>query len=306
MIRGQQSVRYFVMLALMAGTTCWAFGQKRIDVSGTKEILITSLRPSEAVEGLQKGDEALLISDQAQIAKLVSLFNGNIQHQVHACGYHWRLTFYRDGGPLTEIFFNENCEKFDRNNEAICEIVQSKFRETVKQPNGYLSSLNIEVKTDPETAVSDLLKPNHRVLRLRPINRLPYVEISAAATSRIPSDRSLWESEKTEATRNAERLLADDIVRIRQRYKVVEASRFDQGMSVFGGGEITEQRRVKVYFDVGTDLSKMGTLLANSKIEATVVPETYSLQILTAKRLTDSDIEKLKSDFPFVRSIESY
>jgi hypothetical protein len=307
MIRVRQCFRAVLMFVFAVLAADGAFTQDTINVSNTEEILITSVRRSEAFRESQKGDEALLIRDKSEIAKLVALFDKNVQHKVHACGYHWRLTFYKSSGNPTEIYFNEKCEEFDRNTEAICEIVQAKFRQTVEQPNAYISNVDIDVRVAPERAEAELnSKGRLRVLVLQPVRRLPYVEIRATSTSSIPADRSLWNAEKTKVVQHADRILLTDIGRIRQKYNVVETGELMHGMSMFGGGKILEERRVKLYFDVGINIGNVGEILKESKVAETVSPTAYRLQILTGARLTEPEILKLKRDFPFVRAVENY
>jgi hypothetical protein len=132
---------------------------------------------------------------------------------------------------------------------------------------------------------------------------MPYVEIRASSNSLIPKNRSLWDSEKSKVIQVADKALSADISRIREKYRVREVGKFDLGMSMFGGGEIIEQRKVKIYFDVGTNLSHIEKLLTQSKIHEAVIPETYRVQVLNATRFANADVERLKSKFPFIRSI---
>ncbi len=303
----KHSVRLLLLLTLTFALYAGAYAQERIDVSDTQEILITSLRPSERLSGRQKGDEALLIRDKAEVSKLVSLFDKNLQSKVHACGYQWRLTFLRTGAPPTDIYFNEKCEEFERNTDKICEIVQTKFRQTVAKPNSYVSILDIDVNVIPETARTELTsKGRLRVLDREDINRLPFIELRAASTSKMPADRARWNAEKVNVILAADRALINDIARIRRKYDVVEIGEITHGSSMFGGGEIMEQRRVKLYFDVGTNLENIGSLLNQSKVEATSVPAVYNLQVLTDHRLTQPEIEELQKNLPFIKTIRSH
>ena len=280
--------------------------QEPIDVSNTQEILITSVRTSERFRNKQKGDEALVIRDRAEIAKLVNLFQNNIQGTVHACGYHWRLTFFRNGNEATEIFFNEECEEFERNTELICQLVQDKFKQTVNKPNSFVSNLEVDVAAIPETAKAELSRGSLRVLGLSPVRRLPYVELRAASTSAIPADKALWNTEKAKVILDADQALVNDIARIRQRYDVVEVGEIMRATSMFGGGKIEEERRVRIYFKVGADMSGVVKVLNKSKVGETVKPETYSLQILTPTRLGPQAINDLTARFAFIKAVSAY
>jgi hypothetical protein len=292
----------FVVL-LCAGATA----QNRIDVSNTTEILISSVRTSERFGKKQKGDEALVIRDKGEIAKFVALFNNNLQGKVHACGYHWRLDFYRQGSPPTEIYFNEDCEEFERKTAEICQTVQAAFNRTVTRPNAFLTTLKIDAAVTPEAAESELAAKNQlRVLRLRKIDRLPRVELRASFTSAIPEDRSLWNKAKANTILEADRFLVNDIARVREKLTTVEISEIEHGMSMFGGGEIMEERRVSLYFPIGTDLTAVGTGLNKSRVGLAVVPTTYGLQVLTPNRLTKSESDELMKSFSFVKAVEPY
>lgn len=299
--------RQFGSLGFLALAFCFnALAQDRIDVSNTEEILITPVRTSETYRDRQKGDEALLIQDKPEIAKLVSLFDKNVQAKVHACGYHWRLTFNRGNLPPTVIYFNEECEEFERNTEKICEIVQAKFRQTVMQPNAYVTTLEIDVNVLPETARGDLKRAQMRVLSLREVHRLPYIELQASSKSPIPADRSRWNAEKAKVVLDADQALVNDIARIREKHKVVEIGQIMHSMSMFGGGEIMEQRRVKVYFDVGANFENVGKLLNKSTVGSTVTPSTYILQVLTPERLSNSERDEWQKRFPFIKKITAF
>jgi hypothetical protein len=292
-----------LLLLLLALAATDAFAEDRIDVSNTQEILITSERAAEKYRGRQKGDEALLIRDRSEIAKLVALFDKNVQGRVHACGYHWRITFYRGNLGPTEIFFNEECEKFERNTEQICEIVQAKFHETVVRPNAYVTNLDIDVKQLPELARQVLTNHGLRLVPLREVRRYPSVELRASSRSVIPTDRSLWDKEKANVMLDADRALVNDISRIRASYNVIKIGDLMHGMSSFGGGEIVEERRVQLYFEVGASLENVGKMLNKSRVGSTVIPETYGLQVVTDHRLTRPEELELKKNFPFVKQV---
>jgi hypothetical protein len=292
----------FVVL-LCAGVTA----QDRIDVSNTTEILISSVRTSERFGKKQKGDEALLIRDKGEIAKFVSLFNNNLQGKVHACGYHWRLVFYRQGSPTTEIYFNEDCEEFERNTAEICHTVQAAFNKTVTGPNAFLTTLKIDAAVAPETVEAELAAKNGmRVLSFRKTDRLPRVELVASATSSIPDDQSLLKKVIADTILEADRFLVNDVARVRERLSTVEIGEIYSFVSRFGGGNVTEERRVTLYFPIGTDLAAVGTGLNKSKVGETLVPTTYNLQILTPTRLTKSERDELIKSFSFVKAIEPH
>lgn len=298
---------WLAVAALVPLSALSVSGQERIDVSNTHEILITSVRPSETFGDRQKGDEALLIQDKTEISKLTNLFQNNLQHKVHACGYNWRLTFFRTGSAPTDIYFNERCEEFDRNTELICELVQAKFRQVVTRPNGFVSNVEVDVAVSPDTAKNDLATRGQlRLLSLMGIQRLPFVELEASSTSPIPADKSRWNTAKANTIMAADQALVNDIARIRQKHKIVEIGDIKHGMSMFGGGKIEEGRRVRIYFNVGADIADIGTILNKSTISSTVRPESYALQILTTTRLTESDGEELRTKFPFIKAISSY
>jgi len=301
-----QSIHVAILVLVLLSALAVS-GQERIDVSNTREILITSVQMSEQFRGRQKGDEALLIQNQTEISKLTNLFQNNLQHKVHACGYNWRLTFLRNGSAPTEIYFNEKCEEFERNTELICELVQAKFRQTVTQPNAFVSNVQVDVAVPPDTAKNDLTTRGQlRLLSLDEIERLPYVELKASATSAIPAEKSRWNTAKVNTVMEADQALVNDIARIRKKYEIVEIDEIKHGMSMFGGGQIVEGRRVKVYFNVGADLSEVGKVLNKSTVGETVKPESYTLQILTTTRLTESDGQELRTKFSFIKGISAY
>jgi hypothetical protein len=292
----------FVILFCAAVTA-----QDRIDVSNTTEILISSVRTSERFGKKQKGDEALLIRDKSEIAKFVSLLNNNLQGKVHACGYHWRLLFYRQGSATTEIYFNEDCEEFERNTAEICQTVQAAFNKTVTRPNAFLTTLKIDAAVPPETVEAELAAKNRmRVLSFRKTDRLPRVELVASATSSIPDDQSLLQKVIAATILEADRFLVNDIARVREKLNTVEIGEIYSFVSRFGGGNITEERRVTLYFPIGTDLAAVGTGLNKSKVGETLVPTTYNLQVLTPSRLTKSERDELIKSFSFVKAIEPH
>jgi len=293
---------FLVLLSALAVSA-----QERIDVSNTHEILITSVNMSEQFRGRQKGDEALLIQDKTEISKLTNLFQNNLQHKVHACGYNWRLTFFRNGSAPTEIYFNEKCEEFDRNTELICELVQAKFRQTVTEPNAFVSNVQVDAAVPPDTSKNELTTRGQlRLLSLDEIQRLPYVELNASAKSAIPAAKSRWNSARSNTIMEADQALVNDIARIRQKYTVVEIGEIKHAGGSFGGGQIEERRRVRIYFNVGADLADVGKVLNKSTVGETVKPESYALQILTNARLTQADNQELRSKFSFIRSISAY
>ena len=301
-----QLIRLAILVLVLVSALAVS-AQERIDVSNTHEILITSVRMSEMFSGRQKGDEALLIQDKAEISKFVSLFQNNLQGNVHACGYNWRLTFFRNGSPPTEIYFNERCEEFEKNTGLICELVQAKFRQTITQPNAFASNVEVDVAVPPETAKTELATRGQlRLLSLRRIERLPYVELTASSTSAIPPEKSRWNTAKANTILNADQALVNDIARIRQKYEVVEIGEIRLAMSSFGGGQIVEGRRVKIFFNVGADITDVGKILNKSTVSSTVKPDSYTLQILTTSRLTQSDSQELRTKFPFVKAISAY
>ena len=292
----------FVVL-LCAGVTA----QNRIDVSNTTEILISSVRTSDRFAKKQKGDEALVVRDKDAIAKFVTLFNNNLQGKVHACGYHWRIAFYRQGSPTTEVYFNEKCEEFEKSTEEICQTVQEAFNKTVTRPNAFLTTLKIDAAVAPETAEAELPARNGiRVLSVRKTDRLPRVELVASATSSIPDDQSLLKKVIADTVLEADRFLVNDIARVREKLNTVEISEIYSFVSRFGGGNITEERRVTLYFPIGTELSTIGNSLNKSKVGETAVPATYKLQVLTPTRLTRSERDQLMKSFSFVKGVEPY
>ncbi|MEO8572732.1 MAG: hypothetical protein ABI481_02095 [Pyrinomonadaceae bacterium] len=304
--KGQIHCALFLFF-LFIGLSDRTLAQEKIDVSNTREILISSVRESDLFQGQQKGDEALLITSRAEIAKFEALFNRNVQGKVHACGYHWRLTFYRAGAAPTEIFFNEKCEDFERHTGEICALVQGTFRRTVAHPNSYITNLDIDVNVLPEMAKDELTsKGRMRLLGLRDIARLPYVEIEASSTSSIPANRSLWNAEIAQTVQDADRALVNDIARIRARHHIVEIGEIMRGMSMFGGGKITEQRKVKLYFEVGSKLDDVGKGLNNSKVGSVVNPSEYTLQILSQLRPTKLEVEAMRKRFPFIKAVTPY
>ncbi|PYT01314.1 MAG: hypothetical protein DMF63_00225 [Acidobacteria bacterium] len=300
--------RYVWILVLLLTFCSIVFSQDRIDVSNTQEILVTSVMKSERFGNQQKGDEALLIRDKAEVQRFVALFNNNLQAKVHACGYNWRLTFYRSAGaPPTEVYFNENCEEFERNTGPICELVQKTFKQTVTKPNAFLTNLKIDVTAAPDVARDDLSSKGHlRVLSLRHVQRLPYVELLASSTSPIPKDKSLWNAEKAKTVLVADQILVNDIARVRSKYHVVDIDEIRHSKSISVVDKIFEERRVALYFDVGTDIGSVGKSLNLSKVGSTVVPDAYEIQILTAARVTEPEKQELMKKFSFVKSVEPY
>lgn len=302
--------RIAFLLAVISGFVTAVHPQdpNPIDVAGTESILITSVMPVDEGGGLQRRDAALVIREPDQVSKLVSLFNGNVQHKVHACGYHWRMTFFRRGREATEIYFNQQCEKFDRNTAEICRFVQKRFDEVLRRPNAFLSNIEVRSSQPPEEAKQELESSLlRRVLFLSNTeDRLPFIELEASSTSKIPDDRTKWNTAIAETIRNADQPLINNIARIRERYHVVKISEIRTGMSMFGGGEIFEQRIVKIYFEVGTKLNDVHKGLELSKVATRSEPAGYSIQLVSDHRLSQSEMNDLISAFPFIVSVGPY
>lgn len=284
------------------------FAQETFNAKNTEAILISAV--SSAVNDYPeiKGDEATLITDKNEIAKFVKLFDGNRKSVIHACGYHWRITFIRNSAEPFDIWFNQNCEEFEKNTAEICETVRSKFNQIKKNPTHFVTEIGIDVNTSPDEALGKLKEnPDYKIFLFSdPDERFPFIEIESKAVSEIPDDRSLWDRAKEETRQRAEQILTDESKRLSKYFEVLKNGEIKLAMSMFGGGKIEENLKMKIYFQVGTKLQNIEKNLSETKFSTKGEPKVYFLQIVSKSRFSKSFGENLMRDFSFVKQTFAY
>lgn len=299
---------FLYCLIIFAFALSSVFAQEKFDVKNTEAILIsvTSASMHDAPE--PKGDEATLITDKNEIAKFVKLFDGNQKSVSHACGYHWRITFIRVSAEPFDIWFNQNCEEFEKNTAEICEVVQAKFSQTKKTPTHFITEVGIDVKTEPDEAINKLKEnPDYRIFLFSDFDkRFPFIEIQSGAVSEIPDDRNLWNKAKEETRLRAEKILTDESKKLSQKFPVLKNGEIKLAMSMFGGGKIEENLKMKIYFQIGTNLQNIEQNLTDTKFLTKDEPQVYFIQILSKERYSESITDKLMKEFPFVKQTFAY
>lgn len=306
-IFSQYKTCFYSFVFLMFLTTS-IVSQEKFDVKNAEAILISAA--SSAVNDYPeiKGDEANLITDKNEIEKFVKFFDGNQKSVLHACGYHWRITFVRSSAEPFDIWFNQNCEEFEKNTAEICEVVQSKFSQTMKNPTHFITEVGIDSKTAPDEAISKLKgNPDYRIFLFSDFDkRFPFVEIQSKAVSEIPDDRNFWNKAKEETRQRAEKILIDESKKLSHKFAVLKNGEINLSMSMFGGGQIEENLKMKIYFQIGTDLKNIEQNLTNTKFLAKGEPQVYFIQILSKERYSKSMADKLMKEFPFVKQTFAY
>lgn len=284
------------------------FAQETFDVKNTEAILITVASSDKHDKLMPNGDEAMWISDKNEIAKFVKLFDGNRESVMHACGYHWRITFIRNSAEPLDIWFNQNCEEFEKNTAEICETVQLKFNQIIKNPIHFVTEIGIDVNVSPDEALSKIKEnPEYKTFLFSdPDERFPFVEIESKAVSEIPDDRSLWNKAKEETKRKAENILKDESKRLSQKFAVLKNGKIELAMSMFGGGKIEENLKMKIYFQVGTNLQNIEKNLSETKFLTKSEPKVYFLQIVSKNRFSKSFAEDLMKEFSFIKQTFAY
>jgi hypothetical protein len=284
------------------------FSQETFDVKSTEAILITVASSDKHDKLKPNGDEAMWISDKNEIAKFVNLFDGNQKSVTHACGYHWRITFIRNSAEPFDIWFNQNCEEFEKNTAEICETVQSTFNQIKRNPTHFVTEIGIDVNNSPDEVLSKLKEnPEYKIFLFSdPDKRFPFVEIESKAVSEITDDRSLWNIAKEKTKRNAENLLMDEAKRLSQKFAVLKNGEIKLAMSMFGGGKIEENLKMKIYFQVGTNLQNIEKNLTDTKFLTKGEPKVYFIQIVSKNRFSKSFGEDLMKDFSFIKQTFAY
>lgn len=283
-----------------------AFSQEKFNAKDTEAILISVAMLRDKSE--LKGDEALLISDKAEIAKFVKLFDGNQKSRLHACGYQWRITFVRKSAEPTDIWFNQACEEFVKKSEEICETVQAKFSQIKKNPTHFVTDIGIDVNVPPDEVINKIKGiPNFKLFVLGDLDkRFPFIEIESKAVSEIPDDRKLWEKAKNETRQKAETILTDESKRLSQVFAVLKNGEFQPSMSMFGGGKIEENLKLKIFFQVGTKMEGIEKHLTEAKFIRKNEPQVYFLQLVTSNRFSDSSAKQLSQNFSFIKETFAY
>jgi hypothetical protein len=283
--------------------------QEKYNVKDTEAILISiaSVKFFDAPE--PQGDEAMLITDKAEITKFVKLFNSNSKSVTHACGYHWRITFVgKSATSPTEIFFNQKCEEFVKNTAEICELVQTKFREIRASPTHFVTNLAIGVNITPAEAMLKLEEnKNFVVFALDdPEKRFPSIEIEATAAGDIPENRKLWDKAKNETVKKIEMIFMREIEQIKKKYPVLKTGESYLARGMFGGGKIDETHRTKIIFAVGTNLNEIEKSLSAATVVQKTEPTTYFLQLVGTERFSPSMSVSFKENYSFVKSLSAY
>ncbi len=277
--------------------------REAFDVKDTEAILIsaTSLKMHDKPE--LKGDEAMLITDKAEIAKFVKLFDGNAKAVSHACGYHWRITFVRKSAEPTDLWFNQNCEEFEKNNEEICDTVQAKFSRIRKSPTHFVTEIGIDAGVSPDEALRTIREDaNFDVFVLGDLDRrFPFVEIEATAVSDIPENRKLREKVEKENRTKAESVLTEESKHLGKSFSVLKNGDFKFKQGIYGGVKIEETLRMKIFFEVGTKLDDVEKNLKKAKFIKKSEPQVYFLQLVSENRFSESYTRQLSGKFPFIK-----
>jgi hypothetical protein len=305
----QLRIFWFGFILLIFGSIS-VFSQEKFSVKNTEVILITATSADGHDKPNPVGNEALLITNESEIAKFVKLFDGNRKSMMHACGYHWRITFIRKSAEPLDVWFNQKCEEFEFNTAEICETVQSKFSEIKNSPTHFVTEVEIDVNTNPDDAIGKINKnPNYTAFVLGDLdNRLPFIEIESKAVSEIPEDRNLWNKAQENTRLTAEKILTEESKWLSQKFAfaVLKNGRIRRSMSMFGGGEIEENQKMKIYFQIGTNIENIEKSLTNTKFLGKAEPKIYYLQIISKNRFSESFREQLTKEFPFIKQVLVY
>ncbi|MGI8542238.1 MAG: hypothetical protein ACR2MD_02015 [Aridibacter sp.] len=298
------------ILFVLTGISCSTMASvgDKFDVKNTKAILI-SVAMSE-IHSSKKiiKDGGLLITDSKEIAKYVELFDGNSKAVSHACGYHWQITFQKEGAEQTEIYINQNCEEFNRSSREIHKFLKPKFDQIATKSEYFISNVAIDVNTSPEEAIQKLTEnTNYKVFVLDNLeNRFPSIEIQATAISDIPEDKKLWDEAKRKNSTKAENILRNEIEKIQSKYPVVKIDEIQSHYSSFGGGKIEERPTVRISFPIGTNLGDFERILKETIIKDKYIADTYTLQIVSKKRLSAIEIKQMSDMMPFIKGVSTY
>ncbi len=298
----------FLFFAVVPAYSQEKFSREKFSVKNTKAILISAAMLEIHDKPKPAGDAAFLITDKNEITRFVKLFDEKSYAISHACGYHWRITFVGQSAETTEVWFNQNCEEFEKNTAEIYKLARAKFEQIKKNPTHFISEIGVDVNVSVEEAVKRINEnPNFNAFILGDANkRFPFIEIEATAVSDIPEDRKLWDKAKEETRKKAEMLLIEESKRISQNFAVLKNDEFQFNKSMFGGGKIEESPCLKIYFQVGTKLDNIEKSLINSKIIKKAEPEVYFLQLVSKNRFSDLFSNQLLTDFPFIKQSFAY
>lgn len=279
----------------------------KFNVTGADEILI-SIAWLGQKEDLGKGDEALLITDLAEIDTLVKLFDKNYYAKMHACGYHWSLRFRQAGKEKEEILINKNCEEFLFKTEELCTLLTLLFSKALKTPTHFITNIAVDTEESPEEVKKKLgNNSNYRVFFMEDLNeRFPSIQIEATSVSAIPSKRSEWEAAQNRNQKNVEEKLILEVFKLKTKYEILGSTKPQMRGSSFGGGEIKDTYQTTIYFPVGTNLNDIEKSLSNSILKVKKSPTTYFIQLVSTERYSAELKQKLSEEYSFIKDAFAY
>ena len=248
-----------------------------------------------------EGNEAVLLEDAESVRRIFELLRGN-EVAMHACGFHWQLTFEIGEQRYWSVPFNQECEQFRRANAEIQKFVHGYIEQITKQPKQYLIDVAIAPREDVEPVRQRLQEAGYRVLLLRSnATRYPYVRLEAAAAGRMTSDDDYEIAE--ELITRANKRVQDGIDLLRQRGHLVEAGPIREA----GSGSLRPKLFYAATADVALswkfrpeDVQRYPAFLSFCEY---FVPTEYVLNVVVDEQLSPKLEARIRQVVPSVRRI---
>ena len=259
--------------------------------------------------GILKPNAAILITDKQLIKNDEALFLGNYSNQ-HACGYHYTIQFWKTSDKLIEEFpFNQECEEFVKNNNAI----QSKMREYIKiletKPTHYIYNLKVPVTIEPDKVIQALNNSNLTIFFITgKTEYLSFLTFTYLQTSKLKEmdDKSKWDGEEKANEKLATDKINLIVSNIKKITQVIEKSKISFPMSSFGM-TIDHKAQITLKFKNNTDLTKVKEVITSNggKVETENKPDYYYIQLVDQMDNLKNIIIKLKK-FDFINDVYEY
>lgn len=272
--------------------------KKKEDMNKTKFIIVKNAFFNQT--NIYKPNAALLITDSAEIAQNELFFLQN-QSNGHTCGYHYNIQFWEDAETLIgDIPFNQECEVFMRNNEAIQSSMMAYIHQLENQPTHYIYNLKIPVKIEPKTLTSSLESSNLHFFYLDGLSNhhttLTF-RFSQITPIQEKEDRSKWDKEIDNNRLKAISKIKAIIDSIAHIEKVIEQTAIFFPSQSFGGGKIQHEGEVTLKFKNGIDLTDVKEIISNSNgnVIDTFTPEYYFIQLLHPSGNLETIQKKIKN-----------
>lgn len=259
-----------------------------------------------------KPNAALLITDKNELKADAEMFLAE-QKEFHKCGYHYRILFWTNTDSLIgRKSVNQDCEVFGYEPKKAKEKLEYYVKKLETKPTHYIYNLEVPISISPNELREKIQDGNLNLLFLNGEKICyPSIRFSYKYYSHHWKDsngKTDWEKSKKGNEVGARETFEELIGKVESEYPIVnEWDIHYMGNGTIGDSLFYRQGHIELIFEIGTDLSKVVTILekAGAEIKNTNNPKTYSAQIVDVSDNIQS-IKKKLSQYKFILDVTEY